>query len=230
MKDQWTSRLSEYLDGELQPGERQALEAHLATCEECRSTLAELRGVVARVQAGADRPLRKDLWPGIARRIGVSVDPVVRNLAEHRVRQRRRFAFTVPQLAAAAVLLTFASAGGAWMALRHQPTASRQPPTSDGGRRTADGVRLVGLLDSTAQYDAAVAELQLALTTGRTQLDTTTVHVLEQNLAIIDKAIADARAALAADPNSTYLSMHLAQTMRTKLELLRRAQTIAVRS
>jgi len=50
------------------------------------------------------------------------------------------------------------------------------------------------------------------------------------NLRIIDRAIAQARSALSADPGSAYLSLHLAQTMRTKLDLLRRAQAIAVRS
>ena len=44
MTDTWNDRLSEYLDGELTPGERVALEAHLATCRECAATLAELRG------------------------------------------------------------------------------------------------------------------------------------------------------------------------------------------
>ncbi len=32
MNDQWTDRLSEYLDGELADAERVALEAHLASC------------------------------------------------------------------------------------------------------------------------------------------------------------------------------------------------------
>jgi len=36
MNDQWTDRLSEYVDGGLASGERAALEAHLATCADCR--------------------------------------------------------------------------------------------------------------------------------------------------------------------------------------------------
>jgi len=94
----------------------------------------------------------------------------------------------------------------------------------------AEGARTVAWWDSTASYDASVSQLQQALATGRTKLDTATVRVLETNLAIIDKAIAEARSALATDPNSSYLSMHLAQTMRTKLDLLRRAQALAGRS
>jgi hypothetical protein len=231
VKDQWTSRLSEYLDDELAAGERQALEAHLAACTECSETLEQLRRVVARVRAINDRPPRTDLWPGVARRIGVSVSVPVTGLGERRRRREgRKFSFSVPQLAAAAVLLTFASAGGAWMALRHQPSAIRAPEAAAGGRLTASPMRLVGLLDSTARYDSSVAELRQALDEGRGLLDTATVRVIEQNLRIIDEAIAQARAALTADPSSAYLSQHLAQTMRKKLELLRRAQAIAVRS
>ena len=43
MQDEWTDRLSEYLDGDLAEAERQALEAHLGVCEDCAATLEELR-------------------------------------------------------------------------------------------------------------------------------------------------------------------------------------------
>jgi hypothetical protein len=66
---------------------------------------------------------------------------------------------------------------------------------------------------------------------GRGTLDTTTVRVLERNLALIDRAIADARRALAADPSNSYLNAHLAQTMRRKIDLLRQAaDLVAARS
>jgi hypothetical protein len=76
------------------------------------------------------------------------------------------------------------------------------------------------------KYDAAVAELEQVLQQGRGTLDTTTVHVLERNLALIDRAIADARRALAADPHNAYLNAHLAGTMRRKIDLLRQAAAI----
>src|SRR2546425_12951853 len=69
MKDQWTDRLSEYLDGELTAPERTTLEAHLASCEGCRTTLAELRRVVTNARALDDRPPAADLWPAVAARI-----------------------------------------------------------------------------------------------------------------------------------------------------------------
>jgi anti-sigma factor RsiW len=77
------------------------------------------------------------------------------------------------------------------------------------------------------RYDATVTELQQLLTTERGQLDTSTVRILEQNLAVIDRALAEARRAVGKDPANPYLRAHLASTMRRKVDLLRRATVIA---
>ena len=55
MSDQWTDRLSEYLDGELAPSVRAELEQHLLQCAECEATLADIRRVVGRAGSLADR-------------------------------------------------------------------------------------------------------------------------------------------------------------------------------
>src|SRR3989449_7122297 len=60
-------------------------------------SLDELRRVVTNARALDDRPPTVDLWPAIATRIGLASRSKVRPLA-------RRFAFTVPQLAAASVV------------------------------------------------------------------------------------------------------------------------------
>jgi hypothetical protein len=64
------------------------------------------------------------------------------------------------------------------------------------------------------------------LAQGRGKLDTATVRVLEQNLATIDRAIAQAQQAVAADSANLYLNSHLAATMRRKLDLLRQAAAL----
>src|SRR5207244_9165035 len=172
MNDHWTDRLSEYLDGDLTAGERTALEAHLAACGVCRVTLDELRRVVARAQALDDRPPAADLWPGIAEHIGVV------SLAARRA--RRRLSFTVSQLAAAAVVLTFLSAGSVWLALRNRPTL---PPTAPG---TTAVMSNVGMSPLDARTAASVAALEQTLARNRDQLDTATVRVIEKNLGIIE--------------------------------------------
>src|SRR5712691_12042701 len=108
MTDEWTDRLSEYLDGELTSPERTAFEAHLASCDACRTTLDELRRVVTNARALDDRPPAADLWPAVAARIGLSARSKTRPVV-------RRFSFTVPQLAAASVALALLSGGGAWL-------------------------------------------------------------------------------------------------------------------
>ena len=69
MTDNWIDRLSDYVDDELAPAERRALESHLENCCECTSTLVELRAVVARAQELGEMTPEMDLWPAIAARV-----------------------------------------------------------------------------------------------------------------------------------------------------------------
>ena len=94
MSDQWTDRLSEYLDGDLKGSERALLEAHLERCDDCQETLASLRRVLMRARSLEDRPPAADLWAGVAERIGVPARTVA-------LPARRRFTFSLPQLLAA---------------------------------------------------------------------------------------------------------------------------------
>jgi hypothetical protein len=57
----------------------------------------------------------------------------------------------------------------------------------------------------------------------KTQLDPSTVAIIEKNLEIIDAAIAQSRAALARDPASMMLSEQLTHALDKKVELLRTA-------
>jgi anti-sigma factor RsiW len=218
MNDQWTDRLSEYLDGELDDAERVALEAHLATCAACAAVLADLRRVVARAQALDDHPPARDLWNGIAERIGVSTDDLARRRAQ------RRVSFTVPQLIAASVALVAISAGVARLVL--QPTATGETVAANPSPVMVVPVA-IRRADSTADF--AVADLRLAMADGQRtgRLSPMTVHRIEHSLAVIDSAIAEGKRALAVDPKSGYLNQHLADTMRHKMEFLREANRIA---
>jgi hypothetical protein len=228
MNDRWINRLSEYLDGELTAEERRDLEAHLAECQECSETLEQLRRVVERASSLADRPPMSDLWTGIEGRISAApASEDVTELDEYRERKHsglreQRFTFSVPQLAAASVALMVLSGGTAWLATRsvepEQGAVAVEVPAQVG----PGGADFVS-----TPYDAAVAELDRVLLESRDRLDTATVRVIEENLRIIDRAIAQAQRALAQDPGSTYLHEHLAVTMRQKLEFLRQAAQMA---
>jgi tetratricopeptide (TPR) repeat protein len=229
MHNEWTDKLSDYLDDELEDGERAAVEAHLRGCADCSAVLNDLRRVIARAQTAAlaARPPETDLWNGVAGR-------------SERIRQPQRVSLTVTQLAAAAVLLIGVSAGLTW---RLHPAVTGPAPvdsTVADARGAADNraatsadfgigggdVAVIGVSLADDQYDAAVADLENALKQGRGKLDTATIAVVEQNLQTIDQAIAQAREALAADPANSYLSGHLVEARRRKLDLLRRATAL----
>ena len=118
MNDHWTDRLSEYVDGELAATELRELEAHLAECEECAESLGQLRRVVERTKSLEDRPPAADLWPGIAARIGAA--PAGGEVTQIAGLGKRRFSFSVPQLAAASVALMVLSGGSAYRHCRHE--------------------------------------------------------------------------------------------------------------
>jgi anti-sigma factor RsiW len=214
MNDQWTTRLSEYIDGELDSTEQAALEAHLATCGQCYAALADLREVVARAKSLKDREPAKDLWAGI--RAGLTP---ARGADRPTVRPSgRRLSFSVPQLLAASIALVLLSGGGVWLALPQPSTGQAEQ------QRPRPRIDPIGWTQST---DVAIAELQVALDQNEKRLDTATVRIVRKNLAVIDRAISEARMALRNDPGNAYLNLHLANTMRRKVDLLRRVNDMA---
>jgi hypothetical protein len=72
-------------------------------------------------------------------------------------------------------------------------------------------------------YGKEIDMLQLIVSKRRTQLDSSTVAIIEKNLQIIDAAIAQSRAALARDPASHMLDQQLTHALDKKVELLRTA-------
>jgi anti-sigma factor RsiW len=226
MTDQWTDRLSDYLDDELTPGERAEIEAHLLHCVACGAVLADLRRIVTRAQGLDDRMPERDLWPGIAARIGAGQGQVVPIAV---ARGGRRWTFSPPELAAAAIALMALSGGAVWL-LHPAPPAAVAARVVTPATIPSDASPALGVAAAPRRtgrgYDAAVADLEAVLAAGRSRLDTTTVRVIERNLATIDSAIAQARHAVAADSANLYLNTHLADTRRRKLELLRQAAAL----
>lgn len=227
----WTDRLSEYLDEELSAEDRARCEAHLGECAMCRTLLAELRMVVAVAKSDPDQLPAHDLWPGVLAQISpgaVSGSTVVP--FEVRGRTSRAYTFTLPQLALAASLLIAVSAGVGYLATGRtvpQPAASEDAIQAYAEPLLPPTAELVERADfADAQYDQAVSDLEKILVEMRDELNPETVRVIERNLAAIDQAIAEARAALDADPANTFLNSHLADARRKKLDLLRRATMI----
>ena len=83
-------------------------------------------------------------------------------------------------------------------------------------------------IPSEAVYSKEIAALQHIVNDRRTQLDSSTIAIIERNLRIIDLAIEQSKAALAKDPASRLLSDQLTRALDKKVELLRRAAMLPV--
>lgn len=232
MSEHLNEQLSALADGELEGDALVAAESHILECDACRAALDGLRALKRRAAALDDREPAADLWAGIHQRITGehAVVPIAQALS-----RRRRLAFSVPQLAAAAIAVMMISGGAVALLMKQGAPA--------GGAVAADPVLLgtdarpvaleqPGSLEKTAAvtgletYQQAIRELELTLTLRRRRLDTATVRVLEQSMRLIDTAITQARDALARDPNNFYLNTHLQNALGRKLDLLRHVATL----
>jgi anti-sigma factor RsiW len=203
MNDTFGDRLSEYLDGELAPADRASLDAHLADCAECRMTLEELRGVVARAAAVTDAAPARDLWPAVAARIGAAPHTPMSVL---RRAFTSRLSFTLPQLAAASLALVVLSGGLVWMARSGDPRADFQPLSAQAG---ADPGTQISPADAAEAYDVAITQLEKTLESQRGNVDAETLRVLDVNLAAANRILEGHRQALAADPANVALQTRL---------------------
>jgi anti-sigma factor RsiW len=214
-------RLSALVDGEVSGEELRAAESHLTACAECRAGYDALLRIRRHAGALDDRPPERDLWPRIAERLaeGTAVVPLA-----HR---RRRLVFSIPQLAAAAVVLMSVSAG---VALLVTHAGSPTVFAVAGAPSAASPMAGLASAKGVESYGTAIRDLESALSARRSTLDTATVRAVQQSLSIIDAAIRQAEAALAQDPNSMYLNSHLEHALGRKLEVLRRVTTLAAAS
>ncbi len=217
-------RLDGYADGSLSEAEFQELELHLACCAACRKEEQELRSLLAEAAALPHEvePAR-DLWPGIADRIGGGGRTVVP------FAPRRIPAWGLAALAAAAAVVVALST----TLLR--PT--RPGATTPGGPTPGDilaprpsgSVLNVGyaseplaLQQAEAEYIRATKDLMTALDGRRASFAPETLAVVDANLRIIDKALAEIHEALRKDPASPELARMLSSTHRKKIDVLQR--------
>jgi hypothetical protein len=191
-------QINEYLDGELSDNDAAYVETHLHDCAECRAAVEALRHLLARVgQLPRDIQPDRDLRPGIWQQ------------AERRTLWHWRY-----PLAAAAVLL---------IAISSTMTVLLTRDTDGPVVRVTESPNPVDLVSLETRYTNELADLQRTLREQRDRLSPETVRILEENLAIIDRAIAEARTALVSDPQSDMLGELLRSAYQRKIDLLKQA-------
>lgn len=226
-----TARMHDLVDGLLSAAEVEAAQAHVEECAGCREEYARLSEVVGTLRSlprSAEAPT--GLWAGIEDRLGeVESDEVLQPEAPLAdvvplpvtTRTDRRVSFSMPQLAAAAVVVSVLSAGTVWMAL--SGGSNDAVPVSVAAPDGESPTQAVSL--DAQKYDVPIAELEEILDRGRALLSRETLVTLETSLRTIDEAIAEVRTALERDPASELLTRMLVNHQRTKLRVLRQAAT-----
>ena len=220
--------LARDLEGELSPDERAHADAHLATCSGCAALRADLLEIAAKAAALPVESPSRDLWDGIAARIEAPVI-ALGTTGEHRVHRRPRFL----RYAAAAAALIAVTAGTTYVLTRNallgdqtRMTAGQEVPAA---RPDSTGGAITHLVSdpatiaADAAFDREVGRLRALLEERRPDLDSTTVALLERNLEVIDRAIAESRAALEMNPGSALLNRQLQNALGKKVQVLRTA-------
>ena len=212
-------QLSAYSDGELKSAERGAVERHLADCAECRTALDGIRAVKAWAPTYQGTAPARDLWQNIESRLGTRpIGSGAMKPAWH----GRKVSVRVPLLAAAAVILLVLGAAATRLfnsSLQQEQQGIEAIPVKhwDPAQEQL----------TNSQYDAAISELEAILASNGDALEPATLKVIRESLMTIDKAIADARQAIADDSTNDYLNASIAQNMRRKLGILRMAAQAA---
>jgi hypothetical protein len=228
-------RLQEYIDDVLGGGARDEVERHLSSCAECRESVQQTRALLtalSRLPRGIAP--ERDLLAGIHTAIDAAAPGGQNaiNRTTDRVRTPRpgsgRAFWDRPlrsmrlQLAVAATLLVAATS-----ALTVYALLSRE---RDSGTTSAAAPALAPeqfhLVE--ANYIAATTELEAVLRTQLDALPPETARIVEENLRLIDAALAETRAALRGAPGDAVLSDMVVAAYEKKLELLRRAAAAPV--
>jgi putative zinc finger protein len=211
-------QLNELADGDLASDVRASVERHIAGCAVCRGELSRLRALIERagtLPASIGPPA--EAWAGVRGR-----------LRRHAGSAPRRFGWIRDWgLRAAAAVVLVAGSSALTMLLRARTPAN--VPAAPTSPTTAPAVpTAVRAVDRS--YAEVLDELTVTIRAQRGALTPETIATLERTLRVIDEAIAEARAALAADPGNGALLDVLSANYEQKVQLLRRVSELPART
>jgi anti-sigma factor RsiW len=202
--------LSDYIDRTLGRDEQARVARHLETCEACRMLVDDLREITRAASALEPTTPPARLWSRIEKQIGSDrasgANPGPRMTT-------RAAAASWTWLAAAAVLVL-----AVFIGVRFAPQMSLDPAaTADAA--AAEAVE-AELKLAEEHYQKAISGLERIASAENSPFDENTASTLQKNLAVINQAIDESRAAVRAEPASQQAQYSLIENFKTKLALL----------
>ncbi len=221
----YTQAIQELVDGTLGSVRAAELEQHLSGCAACRAFAADVQQIHD-LAASLDRPAPPaGVWLQVAGRLRQEG----RVQASAPVQRARHSRYALLGIAAALMV----AIGGSLLVLvpylRTDPNGAGQAASQPAGGNAA-GESVQSIEDhfrlAEQHMQTGIAKLEEAARADQAVIDPQTAAMLKKNLEMIDQAIAESRAALRAEPQSTIARDSLFNALRRKVALLQ--DTIAL--
>jgi len=209
-----------YVEGTLGPAERADVERHLEGCGDCRQLATDL-GEIRRVAGSLDlREPPARAWRRLERAIQVESQ----HAADAGAVKAGGNRWKALGLLAAAAMLIVATVVGLRYAVFNRPGGAPNAAAPDAAAvadptASAQAVE-AELRAAESHYDRAIKGLEQIANSEQGALDPKTAATLQKNLAVIDQAISESRAAVRAQPTSEPAVNSLMENFKTKLALL----------
>ena len=209
--------LVDFGDGRLDPADQRNVERHLEVCDNCSALVTDLRTIRAAAFMLDRHEPAPEAWTRVQTAVAAEPAPKARLLT---MRHGAGSGANWPVWLGAAAALVLATVIGLL------PLLSREAATDPGADATEAGAEIT--VESIAaefeaaerHYQKAIDDLQTIANKDTGELDPQVASVLHKNLAVIDQAISESRAALQSQPASTNAQDGLFEALRTKVALL----------
>lgn len=198
--------LSDFADGLLPPDRRAEVLAHVRGCTDCSGVLADLERVAAAARELGPMAPPDHIWLEVAGQLRIDGTAPAERVAA----PAARVGWQWIGLAAALVIIT-----AVVYEVGRERAAPRPAPATAAIQTVGDDLAM-----TMTRYQQAIGALESAAKTGDGDLDPAVARTLRVNLASIDAAIAESRAALVETPSSEPARDSLFDALRRKVSVL----------
>jgi anti-sigma factor ChrR (cupin superfamily) len=233
--------LNAYADGSIDASDHADVERHLASCASCRQMLDDVREILRASGALELREPPVRVWLRVERAIGLEREhatPISASGArgfqpgdgDARLKGSRSVgsgsitprSSVLLWLAAAAALVFATAVGIRYVPSRGGGAGLSGPPAAGTTVAAGDAAQSVEteLREAEAHYENAIKGLEQIANAEQNALDPRTAATLQKNLAVIDQAISESRAAVRSQPSSEPAQQSLVENFKAKIGLL----------